>query len=183
MLKNHNVAFIAEQIGYEPKGKYRIVDLTLESLPFGYIYQDEKGRIRSWQDRVGKTWKEADFRVTFAKCKTHEHDWMTLGVKNIYGCFPSTNKTSKYHIRYEVRDVTARSLRNFPVHFSFVDAWLASDGFQGYKIAHPRELKMLFGGNDAIAVDMEIFRRAGLDPHRSRILSSCVAQGTISCVL
>jgi uncharacterized protein (DUF362 family) len=176
MLKNHNVEFIADQIGYEPRGKYRIVDLTLESVPFDYTYQDQMGRTRTWADKVGKTWKGADFRITFAKCKTHEHDWMTLGVKNIYGCFPSANKINRYHIRYEVRDVTARSLRNFPIHFSFVDAWVASDGFQGYKIAHPRHLKMLFGGNDAIAVDMEIFLRAGLDPHKSRILSRCVEQ-------
>jgi len=176
MLKNHNVKFVAEQIGYEPKGKYKIIDLTLESFPFHYTYTDEKGKVKTWKDRVGKTWKEADFRITFAKCKTHEHDWMTLGVKNIYGCFPSTNKVNKYHIRNEVFDVTARSIRNFPVHFSFVDAWVGSDGFQGYKIAHPRELEMLFGGNNAVAVDMEIFKRAGLDPYKSKILSKSVDQ-------
>jgi len=129
MLENHNVKFIADQIGYDPQGRYKIVDLTLESLPFRYEYVNKKGKIKTWKDTVGKTWKEADFRITFAKCKTHEHDWMTLGVKNIYGCFPSTNKVSKYHIKNEVWDVTARSIRNFPVHFSFVDAWVGSDGF------------------------------------------------------
>ena len=176
MLENHNVKFIADQIGYDPQGRYKIVDLTLESLPFRYEYVNKKGKIKTWKDTVGKTWKEADFRITFAKCKTHEHDWMTLGVKNIYGCFPSTNKVSKYHIKNEVWDVTARSIRNFPVHFSFVDAWVGSDGFQGYKIANPQDLKMLFGGNNAIAVDMEIFKRAGLDYHKSKILSRSVDQ-------
>ncbi len=176
MLKNHNVSFVADKIGYRPAGRYQVVDLTLESEPYAYAYTDDRGRTRKWVDCVGKTWRDADFRVTFAKCKTHEHDWMTLGVKNVYGCFPSPNKVSKYHIRYEVPDVTARSVRAFPIHFSFVDAWLGSDGFQGYKINHPRELKMLFGGKDAVAVDMEIFKRAGLEPHKSKILRCVVEQ-------
>lgn len=176
MFENHNVKFIAKKIGYDPKGRYKVIDLSLESLPFRYEYINEKGQTRKWKDTVGKTWKEADFRITFAKCKTHEHDYMTLGVKNIYGCFPSTNKVSKYHIKNEVWDVTARSIRNFPVHFSFVDGWVGSDGFQGYKIANSKTLKMLFGGNNAIAVDMEIFSRAGLDYHKSRILRKSVDQ-------
>lgn len=176
MLKNHNVKFVAEKIGYEPKGRYKIVDLTHESFPFKYVYKDEKGKTRKWKDRVGKTWQEADFRITFAKCKSHESDWMTLGVKNVYGCFPRTDKVCKYHIRNEIFDVTARLLLNFPVHFSFVDAWIGSDGFQGYKIARPRELKMLFGGNNVVAVDMEVFKRAGLDPQKSKFLKKAVDQ-------
>lgn len=176
MLKNHNVAFVAEQIGYEPRDRYRIADLTLESMPFAYEYIDKQGRTRTWKDRVGRTWKEANFRITFAKCKTHEHDWMTLGAKNVYGCYPRADKVAKYHIRNEVFDVTAHAIRNFPLHFSFVDGWIASDGFQGYKIAHPRALRMLFGGRDAVAVDMEIFRRAGLDPRKSQILRKTVEQ-------
>ncbi|UCH94600.1 MAG: DUF362 domain-containing protein [Candidatus Aminicenantes bacterium] len=176
MLKNHNVEFVSRQIGYEPKGRYKIVDLTLESVPYHYIYKDKKGKTRKWKDRVGKSWMEADFRITFAKCKTHEHDWMTLGIKNVYGCLPRSNKVAIYHIKHEIFDVTARELFNFPLHFSFVDAWVGSDGFQGYKIAHPQELNMFFGGSDAIAVDMEIFKRAGLDPHKSIILRKAVEQ-------
>lgn len=176
MLKNHNVKFIADQIGYRPDGRYKIVDLTLESEPYNYEYIDKSGKIKIWKDVVGKTWNEADFRITFAKCKTHEHDWMTLGIKNVYGCFPSPGKVSRYHIKYEVFDVTAYLVRNFPIHFSFIDAWVGSDGFQGYKIPRPQNLKMLFGGRDAVAVDMEVFRRAGFDTHKSKILQKTVQQ-------
>jgi uncharacterized protein (DUF362 family) len=176
MLKNHNVKFVAEHIGYKPDGKYKIADLTDESLRFKYVYKNSKGKTKKWKDRVGKTWKEADLRITFAKCKTHENDWMTLGVKNVYGCFPRDNKVCTYHIKYEVKDVTARSLYNFPVHFSFIDAWVGSDGFQGYKIEHPQELKMILGGNNLITVDMEVFKRAGLDPHKSQMLKQAVGQ-------
>jgi uncharacterized protein (DUF362 family) len=176
MLKNHNVKFVAEKIGYDPKGRYSIVDLSLESEHFKYEYKGKDGKIRTWKDSVGKTWKNSDFRITFAKCKTHEHDWMTLGVKNVYGCFPDPNKVCRYHIRHEIFDVTARSLLNFPVHFSFIDGWVGSDGFQGYKIAHPQELEMLFGGDNLVAVDTEVFRRAGLDPSKSKILRKAIEQ-------
>jgi hypothetical protein len=185
MLKNHNVHFVAQHIGYEPKGRYRIVDLTRELRSYKYEYIDASGSKKSWKDTVGVTWRDADFRITFAKCKTHEHDWMTLCVKNIYGCFPATDKIKRYHMKSEVWDVTAYSMRNFPLHFAFADAWEGSDDFQGYKIAHPKQLNMLFGGENAVAVDMEIFKRAGLykpdgttdsEKYRSKILSRTVDQ-------
>lgn len=110
MLNNHNVRFVASKIGYQPRGRYAIADLSLEALRFDYAYVDRRGRLKTWRDVVGKTWKEADFRISFAKCKTHEHDWMTLGVKNVYGCFPATNKIARYHIRNEVFEVTGRSI-------------------------------------------------------------------------
>jgi len=176
MFKNHNVRVVAKQIGYQPDGRYRIVDLTEEAVKFKYEYIHLNGRKKLWKHTVGRTWRDADFRISFAKCKTHEHDYMTLAVKNIYGCFPNPNKVCEYHMKYEVWDVTGRLYRNFPVHFAFVDCWMASDGFQGYKIPSPRPLKMLFSGPDAVAVDMEIFKRAGLDYKKSRILKRAVQQ-------
>ena len=37
---------------------------------------------------VGRTWRDADFRVSFAKNKTHTRAWYTLCIKNIYGALP-----------------------------------------------------------------------------------------------
>ena len=176
LLNNHNVQFISKQIGYNPNGRYKIVDLTLEAKKYKYIYKNKQGKIREWEDTVGETWRDADYRISFAKCKTHEHDWMTLSVKNIYGCFPDAKKVKKYHMQKEVWIVTSRSIRNFPVHFAFVDGWISSDGFQGYKIPHPQDTKFLFGGENPIAVDMEIFNRAGLDYKQSKILRESVFQ-------
>jgi uncharacterized protein (DUF362 family) len=176
LLKNHNVAFVANQIGYNPQGRYKIINLTQEIRSYKYEYVNEKGKTKKWKDNVGKTWRDADFRISFAKCKTHEHDWMTLCQKNVYGCFPSKNKMEKYHMKSEIWIATGRSIRNFPVHFAFVDAWIASDGFQGYKFPHPRTLKMLFGGNGAVAVDMEVFKRAGLDLYKSKFIKNSVEQ-------
>ncbi|UCH94436.1 MAG: DUF362 domain-containing protein, partial [Candidatus Aminicenantes bacterium] len=176
MLKNHNVEFIAPLIGYDPKGRYKIVDLTHEPLKFKYLYKNKQGKLKKWKDKVGKTWKEADFRITFPKCKTHEEDWLTLGIKNVFGCFPPQSKFNRYHVKYEVDGVTPRLLRNFPVHFSFIDAWVGSDGQQGYKVESPKPLKMLFGGENVVAVDMEVFKRAGLDYKKSQLQEKAVEQ-------
>jgi uncharacterized protein (DUF362 family) len=176
MFKNHNVPFVARQIGYRPDGRYRLVDLTRESVRHRYRYVTASGRLKTWKHTAGRTWRDADYRISFAKCKTHEHDYMTLAVKNIYGCFPDPKKVCQYHIRSEVWEVTGRSFRNFPVHFALVDAWVASDGFQGYKIPSARGLEMLFGGADAVAVDMEVFKRAELNPLKSRILRRVATQ-------
>jgi len=175
MLRNHNVPFVAEQAGYRPSGRYRIVDLTTEGVPYSFEYRCGD-HLRKWKDQVGRTWMEADFRITFAKLKTHEHDWLTLSTKNVYGTFPPPDKVARYHLRSEVFDATARLIRCFPIHFAFLDGWVASDGFQGYKIAHPRPLKVIFAGRDCVAVDMEAFRRAELDPKRSKMLKAIVAQ-------
>ncbi len=170
MLKNQEVAFVADKVGYRPEGRYRIADLTLESKPYAYEYLGADGKPRIFRDFVGETWRDAHFRISFAKAKTHEHDYLTLSIKNVYGCFPSPTKIRSYHMRDEVFDVTARSLRNFPVHFAFVDAWMCSDGFQGYKVAHRRPLLMLFGGPSPVAVDTEICKRAGIDPRKCKMI-------------
>jgi len=81
MFKNHNVQFVSEQIGYKPDGRYWIADLTLEKETFHYRYVGKNGGEKTWKDTVGRTWRDADFRISFAKCKTHEHDYMTLAVE------------------------------------------------------------------------------------------------------
>ncbi len=174
MFKNHNVQFVSQQIGYKPGGRYRIADLTLEKEKYKYVFRDKNGCQKIWKDYVGRTWREADFRISFCKCKTHEQHYMTLTLKNIYGCMPPTSNIWRYHILNEVEDVTARSLANFPVHFAFVDGWLASDGFQGYKLPRPKPLRMFFGGADPVCVDLEVFRRAGLDWYKSQIIEKCI---------
>jgi uncharacterized protein (DUF362 family) len=47
------------------------------------VIKGKNSKIRKWKNEVGKGWKEADFRISFAKLKAHEHDWLTLAVKNV----------------------------------------------------------------------------------------------------
>jgi len=185
LLKGHDVINVARLAGYDPKGenetvRYELIDLSVKPINFTYLYWKKsrtgEWKTKKWRHKVGKRWRDADFRISFAKCKTHPHDFMTLGIKNIYGCFPSKWKALKYHYWREIEDVTARMVRNFPVSFSFVDAWIASDGECGHNEPSPRNLRTFFGGRDILAVDWIIFERAGLDPRRSQFLQQAFQQ-------
>ncbi len=80
---------------------------------------------------MGKTWIEADFRISFAKAKTHLHDFYTLGVKNVYGALPLQDKPVEYHGKVLSERLTAAMTREFPVHFSIIDAYLTADSWYG----------------------------------------------------
>ncbi|MFQ6088218.1 MAG: DUF362 domain-containing protein [Candidatus Methanofastidiosia archaeon] len=57
------------------------MDLTKEMVPHNYI-----GRLK--RHFVGPTWRDADFRISFAKNKIHTSCYYTLTLKNIYGVTP-----------------------------------------------------------------------------------------------
>ncbi len=90
---NRTVQNMASYLGYSATN-YRIVDLTLEKEP--HDYGGMLGR-----HFIGPTWRDADFRVSFAKNKTHIFSGYTLTLKNIYGTFPTQDKLKAYHTKRE----------------------------------------------------------------------------------
>lgn len=103
---------------------------------------------------VGRAWVEADFRVGFAKMKTHFYSDYSLAIKNIYGCLPLQDKVRAYHCRRVVGKWTAHLIEKFPVHFSIVDGYTAADGWLGVKIkAIARKPHTIMAGEDILALD------------------------------
>ncbi|MDI6798220.1 MAG: DUF362 domain-containing protein [Desulfatibacillaceae bacterium] len=104
--------------------------------------------------QVGKTWVEADFRISFCKMKTHFYSYYTLAVKNIYGCLPLQDKVSHYHCKRLVGLWTAHCIKALPVDWAVVDGFTAADGILGVKIkAVCNRPHTLIAGNDLLAVD------------------------------
>ncbi len=123
-----------------------LVDLTLEPAEY-----DIEGMGRA---EVGKTWAEADFRISFAKAKSHFYSYYTLAVKNVYGCLPHQDKVTHYHCKRRVTPWTARLVKAFPVHFSIIDAVTGADGWMGVKIkAVAKKPHTIIAGRDILAVD------------------------------
>lgn len=103
---------------------------------------------------LGRPWVEADFRVSFAKMKTHFYSCYTLGLKNVYGCLPYQDKVAEYHCKKAVGKWTAAQIAAFPVHFSIVDGFTAADGWLGVKMkAIPTKAHTMLAGADIMAVD------------------------------
>lgn len=161
--KNREVVKVAEYIGYSTKKNYRIVDLTEEMEAYDY-----GGRLG--KHFVGPTWRDADFRFSFAKNKTHVFCHYTLTLKNIYGTLPMQNKLKEYHTKREYDWPTIETLKHFPVHFGLIDGIYSADGDFGVIVdAEPNHTKTMIGGENLIAVDWVGATKMGLDPDDPRV--------------
>lgn len=160
---NREVIKVAEYIGYSTTKNYRIVDLTEEMVPYDY-----GGRLG--KHFVGPTWRDADFRISFAKNKTHVFCHYTLTLKNIYGILPMQNKLKEYHTKREYDWPTIETMKHFPVHFGLIDAIWSADGQFGVIVdAEPNHTKTIIGGENLIAVDWVGAKKMGLDPDDPKV--------------
>jgi uncharacterized protein (DUF362 family) len=161
--QNRSVANVARVAGYTGVG-YRIVDLSLEMDRHTYTV---KG-MPNWQNFVGRSWRDADYRIDFAKFKSQPDNRYTLNLKNQFGTLPLQNKYMEYHTRIPYWACTMYALNSFPVHFGFIDAWTASDGAAGFAVQYnPKLLKIMLAGQDILALDLVGARLMGVDAWES----------------
>ncbi len=140
-------------------GQVPLVDLSVDVAD----WDGPEGRIK-----VGKTWSDADFRISFAGMKTHFYSYYTLAIKNVYGCLPLQDKVRGYHCPGKVPSWTAMLIKHFPVHFSIVDGYSAADGWMGVKMkAIFTKAHTFLAGEDIQAVDHVGAQLMGLEPEKS----------------
>ena len=165
---DRGVENVARVCGYRPQGRYRIVDLTLEKVE--HRFQGPLGT-----HSVGATWKDAEFRISFAKNKTHTWAWYTLTLKNIYGALPEQDKILQYHHLREIYSPAIDLLIAFPVHFGIIDAFESADGpFGIFADRDPNPTRTLIAGQNLLAVDWVGAEKMGLDPMLSRYMQLAV---------
>jgi uncharacterized protein (DUF362 family) len=149
--------------------KYRIVDLSLDLEPHTF-----SGKLGSHY--VNRQWKTADFRISFAKNKTHVYAMYTLALKCIYGALPMENKFKEYHHDRDIFSTTIEFLRHFPAHFAFIDAYLSSDGpFGVFADKEPNRTDSIIASEDLVACDWIGAAKMGLDPMDSDYMKQAVA--------
>lgn len=136
------------------------MDLTGEAVAYEY-----GGYLGTYF--VGKTWRDADFRISFAKNKTHFQCYFSLCVKNIYGTTPEENKFLEYHRDREFDRVTVEMLKAFPVHFGIIDATVSSDGVMGLKADYTPKHTKIIAGTNLVAVDQVSAEKMGLNHMKS----------------
>ncbi len=163
--KNRSVREVAAYFGYESPD-YRLVDLTEEQVPHAY------GRGMA-QHTVGRSWKEADFRISFGKMCSHpvEQFYLTLG--NLEGLGVRCEEYLFIERQAERETADVMLLGDFPAHFALLDAYdKAADGMVGMMgCTRPPSPRRLYAGADAIAVDLVAARHMGVkDPLTSGIV-------------
>jgi uncharacterized protein (DUF362 family) len=154
---NREVKTVADYIGLKGRN-YRIVDLS-EDLE-AYPYAGKLGK-----HYVNREWRNADFRISFAKNKTHTYAYYTLTIKNIYGALPMEDKFREYHHERDIFSTTIEFIRHFPVHFALIDAFKSADGpFGVFTDKHPNHTQTIIGSEDLVAADWIGAEKMGLDP-------------------
>jgi uncharacterized protein (DUF362 family) len=167
-FEGRDVRHVAQVAGYRPGDRYRIVDLTEERV--AHHFDGPLG-----DHFVGPTWRDADFRISFAKSKTHTWAWYTLCIKNVYGALALQDKIREYHEKREIYSPTIDMLVAFPVHFGLIDAFVGADGpFGIFADQHPNPTHTVIAGENILAVDWVGASKMGLDPMQSRYMQLAV---------
>ncbi len=123
--------------------------------PFGFI-------------DISKDAMEADFIINVAKLKSHAQMFLTLGVKNIFGCIVGMKKP-EWHLRSGINremfaSLIVRIYKAVNPQATIVDGILGMEGQGPGKGGTPRYIGRLIGGKCAFSVDISICRMLGIDP-------------------
>lgn len=120
------------------------------------------------------TWRYADYRISFAKNKTHFQCHYTGCMKNIYGCLPEQDKLKSYHgtmRNREFQTCTIVILEAFPVDFAFLDAYFSGDGLAGLiRDNDPNETNTIICGENCFAVDWVQGQKMGVNPEKNYVI-------------
>jgi uncharacterized protein (DUF362 family) len=163
--RNRTVRDVARYLGYTSP-HFRLVDLAEEQVPHTF------GRGMA-QTSVGHSWKEADFRISFGKMRSHPVEMVHLTVANLEA-LGARCEEFLFAERQAHRDTGIMMLiGDFPAHFALLDAYdSAADGLLGMMgCPRPRSPRRLYASADALALDLVAARHMGVrDPHSSLIL-------------
>jgi uncharacterized protein (DUF362 family)/Pyruvate/2-oxoacid:ferredoxin oxidoreductase delta subunit len=116
----------------------------------------------------------ADVIINLPKLKTHSQMFLTLAVKNLFGCVVGYRKP-EWHMRAGVdREAFARLIarigRTLRPAFNILDGVLAMEGQGPGMGGVPRKLGILLAGSDPFALDRAVCRMLALDPEQVPVL-------------
>ncbi|MSR45453.1 MAG: hypothetical protein EXS13_00015 [Planctomycetes bacterium] len=169
-LCNRAVKQVGNALGYD-ESCYELKDLAddLSPLDLGSVGKRPTGR----------TWKQADFRIVFAKNRTDEHWGPALVLWNLWHVMATPSDLLSLEYGMDAGDVALTLLEKLPVHFALIDAVHSRDGAPGtvfpYETlkaidaaapdsAQQHRLGWIVAGSDPLAVEAAGHKLQGLDP-------------------
>lgn len=109
---------------------------------------------------MSKTFMEADYLISFAKLKTHSMQVISGIMKNQFGALPEKLKVVYHpHLTEAIYDL----VKVRPPDLCLVDGLIAHEG-PGPVGGIPRLMRLIIGGNDAVATDHVCARLMGKNP-------------------
>jgi uncharacterized protein (DUF362 family) len=119
------------------------------------------------QYTVARTWKEADFRISFGKMRSHPVDLAVLTVGNLEWLGARCDEFLFVERQAQRQTALMMLIDAFPPHFALLDAYeCVPDGLLGVMGSpRPKAPRRLYAGADALAVDLTAARHLGVqDP-------------------
>ena len=169
-FQNRSVHEVADYLGVKSEN-FRIVDTEEDQVQHQY----SRGMA---QYTIAKTWRDADFRISFPKLRSHPIEMALLCVGNIEWVGGRCDEYLFLERQADRATAVMMLLNDFPPHFGIVDAFEnVPDGLVGVmgsrKPIHPLRF---YAGPDAFAVDTVALRHIGVKQFESSSLLRSTAQ-------
>jgi hypothetical protein len=166
LFANRSVDSVAAYFGFGSPS-YRIVDIgqDLEAATF------DRGFV---QKTISGTWLRSDLRIVMPKLRTDPTEFAHLSLSTLEGSTGAIDDTFYAGRQVDFRSATMMLLDVAPPHFAIVDAWapVADGPFGVMGCHHPAEVRHVYAGRDALAVDEAVLADLGVaDPRRAPIVA------------
>lgn len=164
---NRSVREVAAYFGYQSP-HYQLRDLSEEQEPHSYA----RGMA---QYSIGRSWRDADFRISFAKLRTHPMDMVHLTVSNVEWLGARCDQFLFAERQAHRETAVMMLLDEFPPHFALAEGYdSAADGIMGiWGCNRPVCPRRLYAATDALSLDLVLGEHLGLrNPEDSRVLQA-----------
>lgn len=162
---HRSVGEVAEYFGIRECG-LPIVDGSSDQVPHAYF----RGMA---QNTISRSWKEADFRISFGKMRSHPIEMAYLTIGNLEWMGGRCDEFLFVERQAHRETALMMLLDGFPPDFVLLDAYdQASDGLVGVMgCPRPQSPRRVYAGEDALAVDLVAARHMGVrEPEQTNIL-------------
>lgn len=166
LFSGRSVASVARYFGFASPA-YRIVDIGADMRAWVF----DRGFV---QKTISGTWLDADLRIVMPKLRTDPTEFAHLSLSTLEGSTGAIDESFYAGRSVDFRSATMMLLDVAPPHFAVVDAWApVADGPFGVMGCHrPVQVRYLYAGADALAVDAAVLADLGIgDPRRAPIVA------------
>ncbi len=166
LFANRSVTTVASYFGFDSPA-YRIVDIgeDLRACTF------DRGFV---QKAISGTWLDSDLRIVMPKLRTDPTEFAHLSLSTLEGSTGAIDATFYAGRQVDFRSATMMLLDVAPPDFAVVDAWapVADGPFGVMGCRHPAEIRHIYAGRDALAVDEVVLGDLGIaDARRAPIVA------------
>jgi uncharacterized protein (DUF362 family) len=166
LFANRSVESVAAYFGFNSPA-YRIVDISKDLRARTF----DRGFV---QKAISATWLDSDLRIVMPKLRTDPTEFAHLSLSTLEGSTGAVDDTFYAGRQVDFRSATMMLLDVAPPDFAIIDGWapVADGPFGVMGCHHPAEIRCIYAGPDALAVDEAVLADLGVpDARRAPIVA------------